>query len=136
MDADKTMQKWLNAFAKDVAEHVLQEHVLSAGNYLWHLFSYGYAPCLEGDAARKAFDALRYESAFKFRQAYVKVERPEGRCLAAYGIELPVRTAKLTAAQLEKNRKETDVYIVAEDFSWTYVHTHEDGWCGPYFARR
>ena len=40
---------------------------------------------------------------------------------------------KITAAQLDQN--EEDVYVVDEDFRWTYVHTHEDGWCGPYFCR-
>ncbi|MBQ2911256.1 MAG: DUF4275 family protein, partial [Clostridia bacterium] len=31
--------------------------------------------------------------------------------------------------------KESDVYIVASDFSWTYVRTHERGICGPYFCK-
>lgn len=26
-----------------------------------------------------------------------------------------------------------DVYIVNEEFTWTYVLTHEDGWLGPFF---
>jgi len=26
--------------------------------------------------------------------------------------------------------------IVAKDFSWTYVKTHENGWYGPYFCYR
>jgi len=29
-----------------------------------------------------------------------------------------------------------DIYVTADDFSWTYVHTHEDGWIGPFFHRR
>ena len=27
-----------------------------------------------------------------------------------------------------------DVYLVDKDFTWTYVHTHEEA-CGPYFCR-
>jgi hypothetical protein len=32
--------------------------------------------------------------------------------------------------------KEEDVYIVDREFNWTYVRTHETGWCGPYFSRK
>jgi len=31
---------------------------------------------------------------------------------------------------------EFDIYITDKEFSWTYVRTHETGWCGPYFSRR
>ena len=29
--------------------------------------------------------------------------------------------------------KQQEVYVVAEDWSWTFVSTHENGWLGPYF---
>lgn len=29
-----------------------------------------------------------------------------------------------------------DVYVVDKEFNWTYVRTHETGWCGPYFSRK
>jgi hypothetical protein len=29
---------------------------------------------------------------------------------------------------------EQDVYIVDKGFNWTYIQTHETGWCGPYFS--
>ena len=28
-----------------------------------------------------------------------------------------------------------DVYLVDKDFTWTYVHTHEEA-CGPYFCKK
>lgn len=31
---------------------------------------------------------------------------------------------------------ETDIYVVDKEFNWTFVKTHETGWCGPYFSRR
>lgn len=31
---------------------------------------------------------------------------------------------------------EEDVYVVDKGFNWTYVRTHETGWCGPYFSRK
>ena len=29
-----------------------------------------------------------------------------------------------------------DFVITADDFSWAYSRTHEDGWCGPYFYKK
>ncbi len=29
-----------------------------------------------------------------------------------------------------------DIYIVDENFTWTFVKTHEHRWCGPYFTRK
>lgn len=41
-------------------------------------------------------------------------------------------TAKLnTANALDKM---TEIYVVAPDFSWTYIKTHES-MCGPYFMK-
>ena len=39
---------------------------------------------------------------------------------------------KISAKKVDKDRK-SDVYIVAKDFSWTYVRTHED-YLGPYLC--
>ncbi|MDO4155235.1 MAG: DUF4275 family protein [Oscillospiraceae bacterium] len=41
---------------------------------------------------------------------------------------------KRTAKALDRERY-TDIYIVATDFSWTYVHTHEPEF-GPYFCQK
>ena len=38
----------------------------------------------------------------------------------------------LTAKMLEQF---IDVTVTAHDFSWTYVRTHEEGICGPYFCK-
>ena len=43
-----------------------------------------------------------------------------------------IETGKITSKQAEKL---DDVYITAEYFSWTYVHTHEE-MCGPYFVEQ
>lgn len=39
---------------------------------------------------------------------------------------------KISAKKVDKDRK-SDVYIVAKDFSWTYVRTHEVDF-GPYLC--
>lgn len=77
------------------------------------------SPVLEYEAAKRAFDALDYDTAYIFRADVTNA-----------GV-----TAKVTAAELDQDKTGFDVYVVAKDFSWTYVHTHEDGWMGPYFCK-
>ena len=123
MDDKELVEKWLSAFGADVDEKILEEHVTSYGNHLWHLFTWGEVPCLQGDEARVAFDALCYESAIRFSDGY------------ASHIEDVSLIEKISAKVVDKDRA-SDVYIVAKDFSWTYVRTHEEGWCGPYFCKK
>jgi len=119
---EKEMErKWLKAFAKDVDEKSLKKHVYEYGNYLWHIFSWELVPCLKGNEARKAFDEQEYDKAMIFCSGYAD----NGAI-----IEGLRETGKITSKQVEKI---DDVYITAEDFSWTYVHTHEE-YCGPYFC--
>ena len=92
------------------------------GNLLWHLFTWGNVSCLQGDDARKVFDELQYDTAIRFYDGY------------AGHIEKVSVIDKISAKKVDKDR-ESDVYIVAEDFSWTYVRTHEE-WLGPYFCRK
>lgn len=123
MSDEELMNKWLSAFGKSVDKNMIEEHVTSYGNHLWHLFTWGEVSCLQGEDARKAFDELQYEEAIRFYDGYA------GHIEKASVIE------KITAKAVDKDRA-SDVYIVAKDFSWTYVRTHEEGWCGPYFCKR
>lgn len=122
MAEHELIQKWLAVFGRDVDENTITSHVTSYGNLLWHLFTWGGVACLEGDEARAAFDQLEYTEAIRFVDGYSgHIE----------GIE-PV--SKVSAKALDKDRA-SDVYIVAGDFSWTYVRTHEIG-LGPYLCFR
>ncbi len=38
-----------------------------------------------------------------------------------------------TAEKIDENL--TEFYVVAKDYSWTYIKTHECDLCGPYFLR-
>ena len=115
-------------FETEIVEGYLQSfgkgwnlEAIRTGNYrqcLWAPSPRDGSPVLEGPAAKAAFDALDYDTAYIFRAGVTNA-----------GI-----TAKVTAAQLDQEEG-ADVYVVARDFSWTYVHTHEDGWMGPYFCR-
>jgi len=126
MTEQKIINNWLYAFARDVDKQKLSDHVLSYGNLLWHVFSYEYVPCLEGDEARAEFDRIAYDKAIRFHDGY------SGQ------ITDVTETGKITAASLDKEHKHgaQDVKVVAESFSWTYAKTHETGWCGPYFCYR
>lgn len=123
MADDALIKKWLSVFGKAVDKEIMKEHVTSYGNHLWHLFTWGEVPCLKEDEARKAFDELPYDEAIRFYNGY------------AGHIENVSVIEKITAKAVEKDR-ESDVYIVAKDFSWTYVRTHEQGLCGPYLCKR
>lgn len=123
MSDDELMKKWLSTFGKNVDKGLIEEHVTSYGNLLWHLFTWGEVPCLKGEEAKKAFDDLEYEEAIRFYDGY------------ASHIEKVSVIGKVSAKAVDKDRG-SDVYIVAKDFSWTYVRTHEIGVCGPYFCQR
>ena len=115
------IKRWLSAFADEVDKKMIKKHVTSEGNFLWHIFTWCKVPCLEGDEARAAFDALEYTEAIRATGGYSnKVKKGE-------------IVGKLSALDVD-NDPAGDVFIVAADYSWTYVRTHEEGLCGPYFC--
>ncbi len=126
MTDQKIINHWLYAFARDVDKSFIDSHVISVGNFLWHIFSYEKVECLREDEARKVFDSMEYDRAIRFHDGF------GGR------ISEVCETGKILSGALDQEHKRNtrDVYIVASDFSWTYVKTHENGWCGPYFCYR
>ncbi|MBQ3123520.1 MAG: DUF4275 family protein [Firmicutes bacterium] len=126
-------KKYIKAFASGVSDEFMQEHVLAPGNYLWHLFSWEGVPCLKGDEARAAFDALEFDRAIMFEAGFTHIEMHGGMVMTAKATAMEnLRFCdKVSAAELEEC---DDTYVIAEDFSWTYVHTHEE-MCGPYFLK-
>ena len=114
------INKWLSVFGDGVDKKIIKEHVKAEYNYLWHIFTWGEVPCLEGNDARIAFDALQYTEAILFCDGYSN---------RINGIR---NVSKLTAQSVDEDAGR-DVYIVANDFSWTYVRTHESD-CGPYLC--
>lgn len=122
MNDREMIEKWLAVFGKGVDKKLIEDHVIAYGNHLWHLFTWGEVPCLEGDEARKAFDDLQYTEAIRFYDGY------------ANHIDGLTFVDKITTKSVDKD-KHSDVYIVAKDFSWTYVRTHE-GYLGPYLCTK
>ena len=48
-------------------------------------------------------------------------------------------TDKLSAQYDTAEKIDTELsefYVVAKDYSWTYIKTHEGDLCGPYFLRK
>ena len=120
MDNRELIEKWLSVFGKGVDKKMIVDHVTSHGNLLWHLFKWGNVPCIKGDEARIAFDALQYTEAIRFYDGY------------SNHIEGISVIDKVSAKKVDKDKK-SDVYIVTKDFSWTYVRTHECD-LGPYLC--
>ncbi len=88
--------------------------------YLWHAFSYKKVDCLEAAAAEKAFNDVSKDHCYVFYQHLDNV----------FLLEKP------SSLKAEDFYSEEDIYIVDKEFKWTYVKTHEDGWCGPYFCSK
>ena len=120
MEHRTLIEKWLAVFGNGVDPQMMEDHVTSDGNHLWHLFTWGNVSCLSGEEARRAFDALPYEKATRFSDGY------------AGHIDALSVVRKLSAGEVDAD-PDSDVYIVADDFSWTYVRTHEPG-LGPYLC--
>ena len=122
MSKERFKNQWLRHFAKDVDKRDIEEHV--KGQFIWHVFSWEHVKnenLLVGDDARQAFDAA---------------DKSEVICYDEYGGEgvkdrLPARYN--TAEKIDKWTVE--FYVVAKDYSWTYIKTHECDLCGPYFYK-
>ena len=115
-------QTWLSTFAPQVT--AAQREACYLSQYLWHLFSYRLlreGRFLEGEAARAAYDAADKEGAFVI-------------CLWNGDGESAPLPARLHRAKALERRPES--YVVGRDWRWTYVSTHENGHCGPYFLLR
>ncbi len=113
---------WLEHFAKFVSKNDIEKYVASYGNYIWHVFSWNLLDektFLVGDAAKKAYDEIDKGNAL-----YIEWLQDDD-CTKNLDREL---YTSASLAQMD------EVYVVASDFSWTYIKTHEEC-CGPYFMK-
>ncbi|WP_270566863.1 DUF4275 family protein [Clostridium beijerinckii] len=107
-------EQWINTFANniDVSKIYIEQH-------LWHVFSYKRLKCFEKEEANKRFNEIRKKS------IYIFFDNSD----ICYLLE---NTDNFTLEDV-KFYKSNDIYITDENFTWTYVITHEDRWLGPYF---
>ena len=101
-------EQWLAAFAPNGFGQ-------GSRQYLWHVFSFGATPALEGAQA-----LAHYER--KGCARYVVLANDRQRKKAFLTDSRPVRST------LE------DWFVFPPNLAWTMAFTHEDGWIGPFFA--
>lgn len=121
MRLNEFKNEWLRHFAANISKRDIENKVLKKGNYIWHIFSWELVNpnnFLISEKARHAFNKANKANAWYIipfeRNSSVKILNSEN----------------ITAEQLDE---ETEIYVVARNFSWTYIKTHENDLCGPYF---
>jgi len=125
MNIKVVKERWLDVFADGVSEIDLGKHVLARGNYLWHIFSWALTPCKAGEAANESLRQVAGDEIYLFYNEYPPMGLSRVRRL---------ETAEVSAITEDPSSVPgTDWYLVNKDFTWTYVHTHEED-CGPYFC--
>ena len=121
MTKNEFYSRWLGCFAKGITQEKIEKYVVATGNFLWHVFSWEMLDeelFLTGDEAKKAYD-----KADKRNAVYIEwFEDDEAKSLP---------DSLGTAAGIDEM---TEAYVAAQDFSWTYIKTHESS-CGPYFMK-
>lgn len=116
-------KRWEERFARHLSQEE-KERIFLFGDryfsgYLWHIFSYKKIPHLCQVEAYEAFDLQQKTKCYIFYQHLPEV--------------FYVEYAELLKA--EDFLEEEDIYIVDENFTWTYVVTHEES-CGPYYTNK
>ncbi|WP_028403288.1 DUF4275 family protein [Ectobacillus panaciterrae] len=112
--AEDLRKQWESKFAGGISS--AEKNAIFFEDFLWHVFSYEKLPCLTNEEAMSAFNSQSKKICYVFYQHSKRVFM-----LSA--------TESLKAEDFDD---EDDVYVVDQDFEWTYVHTHEE-YCGPYF---
>ena len=120
MTKQKFINQWLRHFAKDVTKDMLEKYVI--GQYIWHIFSWELVKpnnLLIGNAARQTFD---------------QIFKDDCLCCDFFGSSGVTNTLSPQYDTAEKiDNGPLEFYVVAKDYSWTYIKTHESETCGPYF---
>ena len=122
MTKQKFINQWLRHFAQGINKNQYEEYIKD--QYIWHVFSWELIKpdgLLIGDDARQAYnDAMKTECIFcdMYNNG---------------GVTDKLSPQYDTAEKIDENM--TEFYVVAKDYSWTYIKTHECDLCGPYFLR-
>lgn len=119
---DSILPKNASASTKDEAYSVCTDK----GDYLWHLFSFELVETMKNptekfNKLRKKNCTLVFEANRRYAVKLKNVEDLDEQDI----IDLCNQVAGYC-----------DFVITADDFSWAYSRTHEDGWIGPYFYKK
>ncbi len=116
------INQWLKHFAKDVTKENITKYVKD--QCIWHVFSWNLLSSdafLTGDDARRAYD-----------------ETDKSNCIYCDMFGKNGVTNNLLDeynSSKEIDSKFTELYVISNDYSWTYIKTHENDLCGPYFMK-
>ena len=122
MTKQKFINQWLRHFAHGINKNQYKKYV--EDQYIWHVFSWELIKpdgLLIGDAARQAYNET------------VKTDCIFCDMYNNGGVTDKLSPQYDTAEKIDENL--TEFYVVAKDYSWTYIKTHECDLCGPYFLR-
>ena len=122
MTKQKFINQWLRHFASAISKEQFEKQVKD--QYIWHVFSWeliAFDGLLTGDTARRAFN-----------------EEAKTDCICCdmfngNGVSDKLSPRFDTAEKIDSELIE--FYVVAQDYSWTYIKTHEGDGCGLYFLR-
>ena len=89
----------------------------------WHAISYGLLPSLRGADATRAFEQ-------RVSPGGVLVATEEPSLTLTYRV---VSTRALSYNEMSATWLR-DLYLISEDWSWSFVMTHEQAILGPYFV--
>ena len=131
MNGEEFEKKWLKKFVPDLTQEQYESCYLN--QFLWHVFSYGMIPkdvVLTGEAAGAAYDAADKEGAITIQLDKVMSALNKRKVKDIQTAEIAEKYKKSKAVN-----KVQELYVVDKDWKWTYVSTHENGWCGPYFYK-
>ncbi len=122
MTKQKFINQWIRHFAKEVSKNDISLYVKD--QYIWHVFSWNLLDSdafLVGDHARRAYD-----------------EADKSNCIYCDMFGQNGVTDKLLDeynSSKEIDSKITELYVISNDYSWTYIKTHENDIHGPYFMK-
>jgi hypothetical protein len=111
---EELASRWRRTFAANV--EAATGHATFNG-FDWHAFSEGFVHAVDGDAARAEYRRRQDQ-----QEVFVLVGPVPRWGFRCRGDVLPLL-----------DNKALDVYVVAADFSWTMVFTHET-YIGPFFT--
>ena len=130
MQNEKFNKAWLAIFGKQLTKSQIEQASIGQDDgFLWHAFSYGYLPCLEGDDARKAYDSADKTGA---NMAFYEIDHTGNTNQFTIVDQIAINENFFTADQIDKSDK-VEVYVIDQNEKWCYIRTHET-MCGPYFC--
>ncbi|PSL41034.1 uncharacterized protein DUF4275 [Planomicrobium soli] len=109
--------RWEEAFAKKLSKS--QKRKIAFKQCMWNVFSMGKIDCFHGQRAIDAFE----------------MQKKAGCYLICTSSEDAIHLPKANRLKVKDvTHVGSDLYIVDEHFTWTFVLTHEEN-CGPYFHK-